>query len=428
MTIKGMATWCLVALCTLPVAAQKQQFTLDKCIEMALKNNTEVKNARLEVEVADEDRKYAFTQIFPQISAMGAGFVGAKDLMRGQMEVPQMGAMPLSMIKKGVVATLTALQPLYMGGQVINANKMAELQREVRHLEFEMTEKDVIQNVHDYYWQLVALRGNIATLEAAEKQLNEVYGLTKKFVDAGVTTRNDLLRVELKKQETASQRLKLDNGIEVVRLLLAQLCGADMMTFDIEAQNILTPPEPKTFFVQTDQALGNREEIEMTEKVVDLNALQVKMERGKNLPTVAVGAAGLYYNMMEDNQGNLVGLATVSVPISGWWSGSHKIRKAKLALEQSRNKLRDTKDKLAIEIITSWNALEEAYAQIEIARQSVEQANENLRLSRDQYNAGTMDMTELLDAVTLHTQSHATLTSACADYQKRIAEYQRKTR
>ena len=216
MTIKGMAAGCLLALCTLPVAAQKQQFALDKCIEMALKNNTEVKNARLEVEVADEDRKYAFTQIFPQISAMGAGFVGAKDLMRGQMEVPQMGAMPLSMIKKGVVATLTALQPLYMGGQIINANKMAELQREVRHLEFEMTEKDVIQNVHDYYWQLVALRGNIATLEAAEKQLNEVYGLTKKFVDAGVTTRNDLLRVELKKQETASQRLKLDNGIELL--------------------------------------------------------------------------------------------------------------------------------------------------------------------------------------------------------------------
>ena len=428
MTIKGMTAWCLVAFCTLPVAAQKQQFALDKCIEMALKNNTKVKNARLEVEVADEDRKYAFTQIFPQINAMGAGFVGAKDLMRGQMEVPQMGAMPLSMIKKGVVATLTALQPLYMGGQVINANKMAELQREVRHLEFEMTEKDVIQNVHDYYWQLVALRGNIATLEAAEKQLNEVYGLTKKIVDAGVTTRNDLLRLELKKQETASQRLKLDNGIEVVRLLLAQLCGADMMTFDIEAQNILTPPKPETFFVQTDQALGNREEIEMTKKVVDLNALQVKMERGKNLPTVAVGAAGLYYNMMEDNQGNLVGLATVSVPISSWWSGNHKIRKAKLALEQSRNKLRDTKNKLAIEIITSWNALEEAYAQIEIARQSVEQANENLRLSRDQYNAGTMDMTELLDAVTLHTQSHATLTSACADYQKRIAEYQRKTR
>ena len=201
-----------------------------------------------------------------------------------------------------------------------------------------------------------------------------------------------------------------------------------MNTFDIEECNILAPLAPETYFTDTHVALGNREEVELTEKSVSLNALQVKMERGKNLPTVAVGAAGLYYNMMESNQGNLVGLATVSVPISGWWSGSHKIRKAKVALEQSRNNVRDTKEKLAIEIITAWNALQEAYAQIEIARRSVEQADENLRLSRDQYNAGTMDMTELLDAVTLFTQSHGSLTSACADYQGKIADYLRKTR
>lgn len=426
--IIGLATWCTATLFPTALRAQKQSFALEECIEMALKNNTEVKNSRLDIDLADEDRKHAFTQIFPQINAMGAGFIGAENLMRGEMAVPHMGTLPLSMMKKGVVATLTALQPLYMGGQIINANKMAELQREVRHLEFEMTEKDVTQNVCDYYWQLVALRGNTATLDAAEKQLNEVHSLTMQYVDAGVTTRNDLLRVELKRQETASQRLKVNNAIEVVRLLLAQLCGADMMNFDIETQHMLTPPEPAVYFVQADQALDNREEIELSEKAISLNTLQVKMERGKNLPSVAVGAAGLYYNMMEQNKGNLVGLATVSVPISSWWSGSHKIKKAKIVLEQSRNSLYDTKQKLAIEILTAWNALEEAYAQIEIARKSVAQADENLRLSRDQYDAGTMDMTELLDAVTLHTQSHSNLTSACAEYQKRIAEYQRKTK
>lgn len=419
---------CGVLLSALAANAQKERFTLERCVEMAQENNIRIKNAKLEIDAAEEDRKYAFTQVFPQISAMGAGFVGAKDLMRGEMEVPQMGAMPLSMIKKGVVATLTALQPLYMGGQILNANKMAKLQREVRQLQFEMTEKDITQNVQDYYWKLVSMRGQIATLDAADKQLEEVCKLTTQYVDAGVTTRNDLLRVQLKRQETASQKLTLNNGIEVVRLLLAQLCGADMNTFDIEECNILAPLAPETYFTDTHVALGNREEVELTEKSVSLNALQVKMERGKNLPTVAVGAAGLYYNMMESNQGNLVGLATVSVPISGWWSGSHKIRKAKVALEQSRNNVRDTKEKLAIEIITAWNALQEAYAQIEIARRSVEQADENLRLSRDQYNAGTMDMTELLDAVTLFTQSHGSLTSACADYQGKIADYLRKTR
>jgi 5'-deoxynucleotidase len=72
--------------------------------------------------------------------------------------------------------------------------------------------------------------------------------------------------------------------------------------------------------------------------------------------------------------------------------------------------------------------IREAYAQIQIARRSTEQADENLRLSRNQYDAGTMSLTDLLDAVTLYTQSHSRLDTACADYQARIAEYLRKTR
>lgn len=409
-------------------AGNPQRLTLEECLDMAMQHNTTVKNARLEIQAAHDDKKEAFSKYFPQVGATAAGFAGSHDLVRTEMAIPHMGELPISMIKKGAVATVTALQPLYMGGQILNGNKLAELQEEVRRLEVEMTEKDVRQNVQDYFWKLVSLRSNISTLDAVDRQLEEVYSLTKQYVDAGVTTRNDLLRVQLKQQEVASQRLTLNNGIEVVRLVLAQLCGADMASFDIKAEHILTPSAPDTYFLSPDVALGNREETALTEKAVKASALQVKMERGKQLPSLAIGASGLYYNLMEKNQGNLMGLATLSVPISAWWSGSHKVHKAKVALEQNRNKLRDTQEKLQIDIITAWNALQEAYAQIGIAQKSVEQADENLRMSRDQYNAGTVDMTELLDAVTLYTQSHNTLNSACATYQSRIAAYQRKTR
>lgn len=408
--------------------ARANAYTLSKCMELALQNNTQLKNARLDKEMADAEKSSAFTNFFPQINAMGAGFVGAKDIMRGEMVIPQMGSMPLSMVKKGVLATLTALQPLYMGGQVIQGNKLAALQQEVRQLQYEMTQKDVVQNVQNYYWQLVSLRSNISTLDAVDKQLAEVHQLTQQYVDAGVTTRNDLLRVELSQQQVASQRLTLLNGIEVVRLLLAQLCGTEMHSFDIVTENILSPATPETYYISAEQALANREETQLLSKSVTASALQVKMERGKNLPTVAVGASAVYYNMMEKNQGNLIGLATVSVPLSSWWGGSHQIRKAKLAHEQSKNNQRDSQEKLQIEILTAWNAVRESYAQIEIARKSVAQANENLRMNRDQYNAGTQDLTELLDAVTLFAQSQNSLTSACADYQSRVADYQRKTR
>lgn len=418
----------LISIALFANEARGQQWTLDACVDAALHNNVELKNSRLESEMAAEDKAQAFTNYFPQLSATGAGFIGAKDLMRGEMEVPMMGAMPLSMVKKGVLATLTALQPLYTGGQVIVGNKLAALQQEVRALQLEMTAKDVQQNVATYFWRLVALRSNITTLDAVDSQLQEVYRQTEQYLQAGVINRNELLRVQLKREEISSERLRLQNGIELVRMMLAQLCGADMATFDIIPGEIHSPQAPETYFLPADQALINREEVELTERSQRASELQVKMQRGKLLPSVAIGASGVYYNMMEKNQGNLVGLATVSIPISEWWGGSHAIRKAQMVAQQSRNTLQDVRQKLQIDILSAWNNLREAYAQIQIAQRSTEQADENLRLSRNQYDAGTMSLTDLLDAVTLYTQSHSRLDTACADYQARIAEYLRKTR
>ena len=418
----------LISIALFANEARGQQWTLDACVDAALHNNVELKNSRLESEMAAEDKAQAFTNYFPQLSATGAGLIGAKDLMRGEMEVPMMGAMPLSMVKKGVLATLTALQPLYTGGQVIVGNKLAALQQEVRALQLEMTAKDVQQNVATYFWRLVALRSNITTLDAVDSQLQEVYRQTEQYLQAGVINRNELLRVQLKREEMSSERLRLQNGIELVRMMLAQLCGADMATFDIIPGEIHSPQAPETYFLPADQALINREEVELTERSQRASELQVKMQRGKLLPSVAIGASGVYYNMMEKNQGNLVGLATVSIPISEWWGGSHAIRKAQMAAQQSRNTLQDVRQKLQIDILSAWNNLREAYAQIQIAQRSTEQADENLRLSRNQYDAGTMSLTDLLDAVTLYTQSHSRLDTACADYQARIAEYLRKTR
>ncbi len=418
----------LISIALFANEARGQQWTLDACVDAALHNNVELKNSRLESEMAAEDKAQAFTNYFPQLSATGAGFIGAKDLMRGEMEVPMMGAMPLSMVKKGVLATLTALQPLYTGGQVIVGNKLAALQQEVRALQLEMTAKDVQQNVATYFWRLVALRSNITTLDAVDSQLQEVYRQTEQYLQAGVINRNELLRVQLKREEISSERLRLQNGIELVRMMLAQLCGADMATFDIIPGEIHSPQAPETYFLPADQALINREEVELTERSQRASELQVKMQRGKLLPSVAIGASGVYYNMTEKNQGNLVGLATVSIPISEWWGGSHAIRKAQMAAQQSRNTLQDVRQKLQIDILSAWNNLREAYAQIQIAQRSTEQADENLRLSRNQYDAGTLSLTDLLDAVTLYTQSHSRLDTACADYQARIAEYLRKTR
>lgn len=444
-------------------ASATDTFTLEECQQLALRNNRTLQDARLDERMAQEDATIAFTKYFPSIQANATGFIGAKDLMRTTMDMTGfgqtygpalmqagmgellMGLPPqndVSMMKKGVVANVVALQPLFAGGQIVTGNRLAALQKEVRRLQTAMSEKDVLQNVADYFWQIVALRSNLSTLNAVDEQLASIHTLTENYINAGLITRNDLLTVELKQQEMVSTRLQLDNGIMLLRLVLAQLCGAELDHFDIVApDNIDAPQTPDHYFVPPTEAVYNREELALAGKNVEAKALQVRMERGKCLPSVAVGAAGLYQgidmgkmsvknggSMYNMKLGNLVGLATVSIPVSDWWSGKHAIRKARIDQEKAENDRLNAQEMLQVDIISSWNNLNEAYAQISVAQKSVAAATENLRINREQYGAGTLPMSDLLDAVTLFTRANNDLGAALATYQIRVNEYVRKTK
>lgn len=463
-----------------PVQAAKKTvpapgLTLDECQQLALHNNRTLQKARFDIRMADEDAAIAFTKYFPSVKAGVTGFIGAKDLMRTTMDMTGFGqtygpalmqaglgellmGMPpqndISMMKKGVVGNVVAMQPLYAGGQIVTGNKLAALQQEVRRLQCAMSEKDILLSVAEYYWQIVGLRSNVLTLDAVDEQLSIIHTLTSNYVKAGIINRNDLLTVELKQQEMASARLQVNNALELLRLVLAQLCGAEVGDFEVAnpVQNLAAVgsaegawidglPRPNEVFVSPGDAVYSREELELAGKNVEAKALEVKMEQGKNLPSVALGAAGLYQgidmgnmsvknggSMYNMNIGNLVGLATVSIPISDWWGGKHAVRKARLAQQQAENDRQDALERLQIDIISSWNNLTEAYAQIGIAQKSVTSATENLRLNREQYAAGTQPISDLMDAVTLFTRANNDLSNAFATYQSRLSEYLRKTR
>ena len=421
-----------------------QPYSLEDVQRLALENNRVLKNARIEMQAADADKDMAYTKYFPTASASVMGFAAAKEIMRPELDLKKIvPGLPdwiqttygMDMLKSGALANIMVAQPIYAGGQIVNGNKLAALQQEIRKLQYGMTEKQILQSVTEYYWQLASLDANAKTIEAAQAQLVAVHELTENFVDAGVINRNDLLTVELKQQELQSDHLQVDNARELMRMLLAQLCGrADSLqsfTLSLSPLTRVTPPD--SVFVSPAKAVLDREELQLAGKAVAAKDLQYKMERGKLLPTVAVGAAGMYDYMhlkgyfKDMSNFNLIGFATVNIPITDWWGGKHSLKKAKLQWQQAENDRQEAQEKLQVDILAAWNNLTEAYAQIEIAKKSVVSAAENLRLQMDQYRAGTSLMSDLLNAVTLDVKAQSSLTSAQAKYQSRLADYRRKT-
>jgi outer membrane protein TolC len=171
------------------------------------------------------------------------------------------------------------------------------------------------------------------------------------------------------------------------------------------------------------ESVSQTPEYQLLSKQVEATALQKKIAVGENLPSVAVGAGYNYHNLLENDHTFGMLFATVSVPISDWWGGSYAIKRKKIEHQKAQEQLADNTQLLQIRIQNAWNGVEESYQQLLLAQRSIEQAEENLRLNRNFYQAGTSKMSDLLEAQMLYQQACDKRTDAFADYQNKLLEY-----
>lgn len=413
-----------IGVLSLATVSAQRTFTLDECLEQALSNNVRMRNAENEIRMAEHDRKNAFTRYFPSVSASGGGFIANK----GLMELNMGPDMSMSMMKDGVVGGVSATLPLFAGGQIVNGNKLAKVSEEVSRTRYRLSENEVRLTTENYYWQVVTLKEKLRTLEVVEARLDTLTRDVEAAVQAGVTTRNDLLQVQLRQNEIKSNRLNVENALALSREFLAQYMGMGLDSVDVAyAMEGRLPEEPAGLFLPPESALPRTGEYDLLRQNLEATRLQKKIAVGKNLPTVAIGGGYYYDDLLDVGMDFWVGFATVSVPLSGWWGGSHDIKKQKLQVKNAENQLNDQSEMLMIRMRQSWNDLNDAYKQVGIALTSIDQATENLRMQSDYYAAGTCTMSDLLDAQTLFQQSRDKYVEAYAQYEVKKREYLQAT-
>ena len=422
--------------------------TLQQLKDSALHNNYAIRSAKYNIEAAQQQRKEAFTKYFPNVSGTGLWFNANKGMAQTTIDPsesisPELGAslatmlpaealaalsnpISISMMKNGTIGSLMAVQPVFTGGQIINGNKLAKVGEEVSRLQLQLSENEVEKTAEQYFWQLVSLQEKMKTIEAVDTLLRDIYKDVDVAVRAGVAMRNDLLQVQLRQNDIESQRLKLQNGISIVRQLLAQYCGLTNSEFTIDNSQLASATDGAANNYQLsirNYQLEDLPEYQLLGKQVEATKLQKKMAVGQHLPTVAVGAGYNYHNLMDNDHTFGMIFATVNVPISDWWGGSHAIKRRKIEHQRAVEQLENNSELLQIRMQNARNGVEEAHRQLQLAQRSIEQAEENLRLNRDYYRAGTSRMSDLLEAQLLYQQSLDKHTDAFADYQNKLLEY-----
>ncbi|MBS6576639.1 TolC family protein [Parabacteroides goldsteinii] len=414
---------CLLLVPALSVEAQRS-LTLEECSQLALENNARMKNARLDVKGAEEVRKEAFTKYFPSISATGGAFTSDNGMAELAL-VP--GLLEMTMAKNGVMGGVTAVQPVFAGGQILNNNKLAALAVEVSRYQMKQSENEVLLTVEQYYWLHVSLQEKRKTVSLLETLIDNLYKDVEVSVRAGVANRNELLQVQLKKNSIASDRLKVDNNLRLSKMLLSQYIGLLEDDFTVQATLQEPLPSPETYRIDLMSALPTTVAYKLLDKNVEASRLQYKLKVGQNLPSVGIGAGYMYHNILDTDHSFGMIFATVSVPLTDWWGGSHAIRKQKLQLKAAEYTRQDTNEKLLLQMQKLWNELEEAYKQAKISEESVKTAEENVRLSTDYYQVGTETLSDLLNAQSLLQQSRDQYTDDYTNYLIKRTEYLQAT-
>jgi len=433
----------------IPVEAQ---YSLDSCKKMAILNNAKVKNALLEVDAAGQTKKAAFTKYFPEISATGSAFKSNRSFIDVDLNDVDLNVtfedqrlneilqtlyynygdyLPDATINaktmdNGIVGGVTAIQPVFAGGRIVRGNQLAKLGVEASEYKCNIAEDEVLLKTEESYWLIISLKEKLRTLASAEKLLDTLYKDVSGALESGVIIQNDLLKVKLKQNELRSNRLKLENGISLATMALCQYIGlssqeqiqlTDSIDFDQDV------PAPWSYKTAHDEALKNRNEYKLLDLSVESERLKKQMLIGETLPQAGVGAGYLYNNLMGKNNTNAVVFATVTVPLSGWWEAGYNINKQKIQQQIAENNRNDKNELLLLQMQQAWNSVEESYSQILLAKEAMDEADQNLKVTTDYYRSGMKTISEVLEAQTLLQQARNQYTDLAIQYRIKLTSY-----
>ena len=426
----------------LPSKAEAQTLSLDSCKKTALAYNKKIMKSDFDVKAATEQRSYAFTNYFPVVSISGTAMRSSDYLMKlktPEMNLPVYDGNPANLASAtqfayipsiGInaldymnVANVSVALPVYMGGRIRNGNALASLGENVSKQQKSIVVTDVLIRTEELYWNLISLKGKRKTLLSYKTMLDTLYRDVNNYYTSGMVQRNDLLKVQLKQNEMESNLLKIDNGIVMTTRSLCQFIGIQYDSTIIFNEQ---PSGENRFPSQIEDpknAVANMVELKLLNKAVEAEKLQKKMALGELMPQISLSGMGVYYDVMNKTDKAALALVNVSIPITGWWGGSHKIKQQQMKVEKAIVDRDETAELLSLQAEQAANELKESWSQLKLSEKSVEQARENLKVTDDNYRSGVVGISDLLEAQALFQSSNDNLNDALCGYQIKKAKH-----
>ncbi len=372
--------------------AAVSNFTLQQCVDAALKTNPAVLGAEDAVEISRQKLKFASSQNLPRLKAEET-YTGMRHIP--QIEMPGAGAISMGQ-DEFQVDTLRFSQPLYTGGAIRNSIKAARSAVNLQSHLAKSRREDIAQAVAEAWFGFLGAR---AMEEVASQALHNHLGHEKNvenMMEAGVAVRDDLLKVQVAILERRENIVMAANGVDLALSRLEMLSGLQLEPAMLSESDTIIPQineeEAQTIASRSHPLLSSFKE------AVKIHASSEKAAKGELLPSVAVQwnwNSGTQSNDAQDNWD-----ATLYVGLNLFDGGQtrSKIREAGAARSKASHDLEDMQRNISLAIHQAALRIEEAEARLALSGQAEKQAAESLRLTEERFKAGAVTSQHLLDA------------------------------
>ena len=436
MNIRILAVLAVLNATAVSVMAAEQdgKIYLDqqKCRAMALAASEDLQRSENAYAQAGLDRKIAFSGYLPAFDASASAVFVAPDTEISGMELIMRGT---------YLAGITLTQPLYAGGKIVAGHRLAKIGEEAAGEQLRKTKTEVIYDADNAYWSYVSVLEKQKMMEVLSARMDTLFSQVGASIEAGMAVDSDLLTVKAKRSEILYQKQKVESGVRLCRMALCRIVGVPFDT-QIEVADPMSGDSPR---IDTEVDIVGRPEMKLLQSQVDAAKQQVRMTRGDWLPSLAI--VGGYVNfgnirmktMVDAGDGTFMpyeqkigqGLGTamlsLSVPIFKWGQNYYKVRKAKIDVDNALLDLQKNERLLTLEANQASMNLNDSYLLLEAAEDAMAEADENLRVMKNRYDASMATLSDLLEAQSQWHQSRSNLIEAITQTRICVTDYLRAT-
>lgn len=392
-----------------------QQLTLEECCDIAAANNKQGKLADFSIQKAQLQLKNMNSKFLPKLSAAGGYLYADKDF--GAELMPSVAAeLNLNNTYTGGVQIE---QPLFLGGKLFAAKKIAQTGLSIAGLNKEKTESDIRFETEKAYWNVVKAKELQKVSQQFLQTVDELYRTVENFYNTGMASQNELLKVKVKINEAKLSFKRSENAVRLAKMSLCHQMGMPISK-DIDVINNLS--DIKT--VDTNiHSVENRLEYKILSENIQLKNQEIKAVRSDFLPRIGLVAGYNYMNGVKLNGTKLISddlfavMVSVKVPLFHWGEGMRKVKSAKIEKQMAIVQRDEFSEKMQLEVSQALNMLDESELEIKLTESAFNEATESLRESRKSYETGMETLVNYMDTQSIWQKSWAEFVSAKINYQ-----------